>query len=215
MLGTLMKRGLFFASLLGALFIAACGSGGSGSTSLGASTSPPTASGPPAEIWETLRERPLQLPNLASGAACPRTPDGQVSPAYGPGLGTGPIYPVGLGTNGVLSFAYPPDPSVEFAGSDWGGAKVLWVSSPAYRGPALIRGHQLDGPNGLRFGRGIDPSDELRLPQEPGARSIGEEPGWRAWPSYTRLRAPGCYAYQVDGLDFTEVVVFRTAEEAE
>jgi hypothetical protein len=28
-------------------------------------------------------------------------------------------------------------------------------------------------------------------------------------PSYTRLRGPGCYAYQVDGTSFSRVVVFR------
>lgn len=132
-----------------------------------------------------------------------------MSQAYAPALGSGPVYPVGLGMDGVLFFVYPPDPRSEFAGSDWGGEKVLWVSSPAYRGPALIRGHQLDGPNEVRFERGIDPPSELRLPEEGGATTAGEEPGWRNWPSYTRLRAPGCYAYQVDGLDFSQMIVFQ------
>ncbi len=202
-----MKPGLLLASLLSALFLAACSSGGSGSRAPGVSTAPVAGSGTPTGIWETLKERPLRLPNLARGGACPKTPGEQISPAFGPALGTGPIYPVGLGTDGVLFFNYPPDPRSGFAGSDWGGEKVLWVSSPAYQGPALIRGHQIDGPNGLRFEEGINPPEELRLPEEGG--TVAEEPGWRHWPSYTRLRAPGCYAYQVDGLDFSYTIVFE------
>jgi hypothetical protein len=29
------------------------------------------------------------------------------------------------------------------------------------------------------------------------------------WPSFTRVRKPGCYAYEVDGTSFSEVIVFR------
>jgi len=32
---------------------------------------------------------------------------------------------------------------------------------------------------------------------------------WRQFPSYTRVRARGCYAYQIDGTNFSTVVVFR------
>ena len=32
---------------------------------------------------------------------------------------------------------------------------------------------------------------------------------WRSFPSYTRLKAPGCYAYQVDGDGFRTIIVFR------
>ena len=48
-----------------------------------------------------------------------------------------------------------------------------------------------------RFERGTVPSTELHLPYS-GDR-----------PSYTRLRAPGCYAYQVDGPNFSYPVAFR------
>jgi hypothetical protein len=33
--------------------------------------------------------------------------------------------------------------------------------------------------------------------------------GWRTFPSHTRVRATGCYAYQIDGTNFSRVVVFR------
>jgi hypothetical protein len=48
------------------------------------------------------------------------------------------------------------------------------------------------------------PFSELDLwPAEPGVH------GWREFPSYTRVRAPGCYAYQIGGTNFSRVVVFR------
>jgi hypothetical protein len=118
---------------------------------------------------------------------------------------------VGLSTDGVLHYGY----TGEFQGSEWGGSKVLWVSSADYHRPALIRGHQIDGPSELRFDRGSPPPAELQFPLEGSATSPDQEPGWREVPSYTRVRAPGCYAYQVDGLDFTEVIVFRAAADGE
>jgi hypothetical protein len=41
------------------------------------------------------------------------------------------------------------------------------------------------------------------------AGSPGEEPGWREWPSYIYVPAPGCFGYQVDGTSFSEVIVFE------
>ena len=34
---------------------------------------------------------------------------------------------------------------------------------------------------------------------------------WRQTATYTRVRAEGCYAYQIDGTTFSRVVVFRAA----
>lgn len=119
------------------------------------------------------------------------------------------MYPV-FGDQGVLHFN-PPAPQTSqslFAGSEWGGQKVLWVAAPSYRGPVLIRGRQLDGPHAIGFGRARVPFAEMEL-LAPGASSPGEPSGWREWPSYTRLRAGGCYAYQVDGTNFDTVIVFR------
>jgi hypothetical protein len=33
--------------------------------------------------------------------------------------------------------------------------------------------------------------------------------GWRQWPGGTWLRTPGCYAWQIDGTDFSDVIVFE------
>jgi hypothetical protein len=84
---------------------------------------------------------------------------------------------------------------------------VLWIVAPAYRGPVLIRGGQLDGANAVRFGDGRFPSASLRI----SAAQSGD--GWRSLPSYTRLRARGCYAWRVDGRGFHEQIVFRARGE--
>jgi len=87
--------------------------------------------------------------------------------------------------------------------------KVLWVASSTYTGPVLIRGGRLDAAGDIQFASGPGPSTpEFRL-VEGTARSAGEEPGWREWPSYTYVPSLGCYAYQVDGVGFTAVVVFE------
>ncbi len=151
--------------------------------------------------------RPLRLPRVASGAACPTTGAGIATRFVGRLLGAGPVYPV-LGGAVALNFAYPPSRGSNFVGSRWGGQKVLWVGAPASAGPVLIRGRQLDGPHAIGFGPAGVPVDEMQLLAS-GATSPGEPAGWREWPSYTRLRAGGCYGYQVDGRGFSTVIVVR------
>lgn len=75
----------------------------------------------------------------------------------------------------------------------------------------LIRGGRLDSPDALRFNNGRVPSDEMRIPigarggGPPGLKPVGQ----RFRPALTRLRAPGCYAYQIDGTTFSRLIVFR------
>ncbi|MDQ6739695.1 MAG: hypothetical protein M3021_04830, partial [Actinomycetota bacterium] len=149
------------------------------------------------DAFAGLRQRPLQLPRIAPGSGCPTTPGRQVNPAFGPALGSGPVYPAGFGTVGVANYA---GALVE---GGWSYYKVLWIADPTYHGPILIRGRQIDGPNEVRFERGADPPAELRLTAEAAAGD-----GWTNWPSYTRLHAAGCYAYQVDGQSFTRIIFF-------
>jgi hypothetical protein len=55
----------------------------------------------------------------------------------------------------------------------------------------------------MRFETGMEPAPELRIEASATAN------GWRNQPSYTRLEAPGCYMYQVDGLNFSEAIIFE------
>jgi hypothetical protein len=129
--------------------------------------------------------RPLHLPALSSAGACP------VAAGRGPvGL---------LGSDTELSMT-------PFIGSAWQGARVTWRSSASYQGPVLIRGRELGGPHAVGFGEGHVPYDELQLLGR--AYEVTASPE-RQWPSFTRVRGPGCYAYQVDGTSFSEVIVFR------
>jgi hypothetical protein len=165
-----------------------------------------------ADPWGPLY-RPLHVPTLAAGQPCPVS--GVASYHFrrwgvGPGIGPGPAYPSGFSQPGsVLRFRYPL-PVGSIRGSVWSAAKVLWFVTPAYRGRVLIRGQRLDAPDPLRFSDGEEPPTELRIAarsSQAGVRGI-KLVGQRYWPSITRLRASGCYAYQVDGDTFSRVVVF-------
>jgi hypothetical protein len=163
-----------------------------------------SAAAAPSWSWKSLH-RPLHVPRIAPGAPCPvttRTIDfGRWG--IGVGFGRGPAAPVGMNENGrpVLRYQDPISPQSLFYGSAWFGNKVLWAVTPSYLGPVLIRGRQLDGPNLLRFDDGMLPPREIRL--RPGGTPITNRP------SYTRVRAPGCYGYQIDGTSFSRAIVFE------
>jgi hypothetical protein len=95
-------------------------------------------------------------------------------------------------------------PLTSFVNSAWAGGRVTWVAASSYTGPVLIRAGQVGGSGAVGFGEGNVPVNELQLLS--AAESSG---GVREWPSFTRVLTPGCYAYQVDGTTFSEVIVFR------
>src|SRR5712691_2521072 len=156
---------------------------------------PPSAAPPvgvdkmPEDPWGELAARPLILPFIAPGAACPISRSRTI-PGTAPGAGDGPIYPVG---------SSPLRSSPE-------GNKVLWTAAPEYKGPALIRGARIDGTGTITFGAG---AADLRFPVTTGVTSDHSSLGWRDLPSDVRIPASGCYAYQVDGLGFTTIIVFE------
>jgi hypothetical protein len=139
--------------------------------------------------------RPLHVPTMAPGAACPRTPGWRPSPDVAIALGSGPAYPV----LGFEDDHVPPSPKgVVLLSADErkGGAywhKTLWAVDPKYTGPVFIRGRRIDSPSALRF---VEPSgtvggyerqaSELRMPSL-------ETTSWRYGASVTILPGPGCY----------------------
>jgi len=175
---------------------------GAGSVALAATASSGRLSG------STLA-RPLHLPHLAVGARCPVSHiDHRIAfvtrYGVGPGIGRGPAYPIGL-PDGVLHLA----PAANFNSANWAGQKVLWFVLPSYQGPVLIRGGRIDGPERVRFDSGDIPPLRIRITGSNAEPDIPVPIGARNRASYTRLRGPGCYAYQVDGTSFSRVVVFR------
>jgi hypothetical protein len=165
-----------------------------------ASGTPAATTSPSGDPWAALRARPVRLPTVAPGSTCPVVPGRTVSPDFGPALGDGPLYPVGFGTEGAARL----EGAVVEGG--WYFIKVLWVADPVYKGPALVRGGRIDAAGEVRFEQGANPARELAL--DPGAGLSGGTT-WPNWPTYTRVRGPGCYAYQIDGTTFTRTVVFR------
>lgn len=165
--------------------------------------------------WTLLEQRPLELAALAPGAACPVTPGHLFAVGMDPGQGTGPVYATAPGADQGALLLQPPS-SLGARGQGWAGQKVIWFVGTAYQGPVLIRGRRLDGPGQLRFNGGLDQEyafDDLAdAPLLAALRLEGDssagEP-WPGWPSYARVRTPGCYAYQVDGLNFTEIIIFQ------
>jgi hypothetical protein len=161
--------------------------------------------------WRTLH-RPLHLPRLAAGAACPvsrvdsRIGWGSLHIFGGSGIGRGPVYPA---TGPTSQITVQPDTRY---GGPWLTTKVFWYVRPRYRGPVLIRGRQLDGTHRLGFNGRELPRWELGI-------GVGETVGWTGRPAYgrgvpssVRARVPGCYGVQVDGTRFSRIVVFRVTD---
>lgn len=130
-------------------------------------------------------QRPLRLP-APDGGPCPVTvhPDGPLVPSTSTQVGFQSI-----------------------TGSAWPAAEVTWRAGPAYTGPVLIRGGEIGG-GPLGFGEGRTPYDALEL-LDSGRVAPSVPGGGRAWVTYTRVRSSGCFAYQVDGSNFSEQIVFR------
>lgn len=173
---------------------------------------------PPSE-FARLRARPLRLPRMAAGT-CRMEPELSPATANVPGrpgeaaLGDGPVYLAFRGIPRLLD-AFPAR-RAGLAPSSWRAGRTVWISRPGYRGPVLARGARVDGPGRLGFGQTSTPSSELRLPagrwdeRSPEFRRWrrATRKGWRFATSYIRVRAHGCYALQIDGRSFSDVIVF-------
>jgi hypothetical protein len=128
--------------------------------------------------------RPLRLLILEPRAPCPVVRPSRSTPAFAEVLEYGPVYP----TDSAVSWR---DGRVE---DGWYYAKVLWLASPAYPGPFLVRGRQLDGPRRPRFGEGPQPATERLLPA--GGTAHSQDSNCFNWPSTAvceagLLRLPG------------------------
>lgn len=153
--------------------------------------------------YQQLGARPLKLPPVAAGQACPVNPITLKGGGNAPRIGTHVL--LGFGTAGPQG-NYP-----------WN--KTVWEFPPASSSPiVLLRGGQLDGQGKLYFdGQGTAPPSaaqitvidsrgghtpffsELRLPDDSNA-------AFYAYPTTS-----GCYAIQADSDTFSEVIVFTAS----
>ena len=198
----------------------------------------PTATATPSPATEAaLLRRPLDLPNLGTNGECPVTSESRAIWYWvAPANGDGPVY--GVVGDGYVEFA-PGTPDVPYhsgpvngegpvyavlfdgrigflgdEGDGWASQKILWMSDDTYDGPALVRGRRIDGAGEARFRREEGDARELFLVRRGWAfigapPPLGEQPPFRMWPSTVLVRDAGCYAFQIDGLNFSTTVVIR------
>ena len=94
----------------------------------------------------------------------------------------------------------------------WLGFKTLWFSTPGYQGPFVIRAKRLGRPGPVSPGATPPTLAPLVVPSGPTIDTVplrNGRPGYRKVQSVLWVRSPGCYAWQVDGLGFSEIIVVR------
>jgi hypothetical protein len=136
------------------------------------------------DAWVKLA-RPLRLPSIGAGQACPATPTTDKVQFVGGAIGDGPVYLAG------------------------GGGRAIWLTDTRELGPILIRSSRIDGSGELLFGTDMFLSPQLRLPIHSYVTSLGQSPGWRQFVTSTRASTDGCYAAQIDTLSGSEVLIFN------
>lgn len=170
----------------------------------------------PAAVLAAI-QRPLRLPRVSPGESCP------VSPVrtYPGGAGfSGPFTAIG---NGPLSLAglSSRNPTVALSRDDgnWLASKVIWVFDRDYGGPLLLRGGRIDAEGPLGFSRylgaagysgagpGAGPYRQV-LYVRGGLGATGHG-GLESEPGDVFAQEGGCYAIQVDGVGFSQTLVFQ------
>lgn len=163
---------------------------------------------PPGPIPAALN-RPLHFPVLGPGQRCPASPGRPVTIGDDTGTeqGNGPVRMLtGASRHGVAGLlAHTSSPP-------WLGLKTTWFSVPAYQGPFVVRAKRLGHPGPVSQG-GIPPViAPLVVPPGPTISTVPRSngrPGYREVITVLWVRSPGCYAWQVDGLRFSEIIVLR------
>jgi hypothetical protein len=179
-----------------ALIVAACAAQPAAST--GVAGSPSAASRPVTTDAASLLSRPMRLPSVGAGSACPVTPVAAIATAVTDPRGKGPLYFGGPMPQGGFPFN-----------------KTVYTTVGGAHGAILLRGGRIDGAGRLKFsGSPADLSEKAEVPPSPG------EPGSGSWAFYRAVLDPGpdnalnlypstqgCYAIQVDAPSFSEVII--------
>jgi hypothetical protein len=178
-----------------ATLLAGCGQAADAPNSPSPTSSPTSLTAQPDAA--TLLERPLKLPAVQSGSICPVTPVASRKVDVTDPRGSGPFYLDGQMPHGAFA---------------WN--KTVWVLIDGAHGPVLFRGGRVDGAGSLQFsGSPADPWDKgLTLSSNGGVSATfyqrvidqGVGDAFYLYPATT-----GCYALQVDGPSFEDVIVIR------
>lgn len=153
------------------------------------------------DAWSELIQRRQHEVSNGSRGDCPRSLGRDVNPAIGPAVGDGPIYAAYFSNDGIGGISESAKADGRYP------KKILWVSDPSYLGVALVRGWHLGDDQPVVFdARGQTRVEMLRLPLEAWVDG-GTGEGWREWDSLALVESPGCYAFQIDGEDFSDVMV--------
>ncbi len=83
----------------------------------------------------------------------------------------------------------------------WTRLKSAWTGEAAYTGPIFIHGREIGGTNPLGFGANFPLDTDPYFSSAPSGDIFDT--------GYVDVKAPGCYAIQVDGVDFSEIIVFQ------
>lgn len=172
--------------------------------------------------WMTLRKRPLRLPTLAKGAACPVSPQSEliIQSQVVKGIGDATIFVSSRNADARGVQQAVRSRFFHFA-AEFRGVLVTWYLQLPDAQPVYIRGAQLNGPHVLRFDGGIEQPNFGRnllggatLPQLLIDSAPDHGTPVAAWTAITRIPASGCYAYQVDTPTRSVVLVFAAVVEA-
>ena len=171
---------------------------------------PPGEQGICSEALPKTVLRPLHLTSIQSTEPCPTTPGHHIDTQGfgGVALGPGPVEPLIAAAGDPLHGVAQVDSDPRSEGWYW--FKTLWFVRPSYAGPVLIRGRRIDGAGRMAFGEG-PATGLLIIPPGPTVNEYPDE--YREAPGGTYVQSPGCYAWQIDGVDFSYEIVFKAVRE--
>jgi hypothetical protein len=75
----------------------------------------------------------------------------------------------------------------------WLAIKTFFFTPPTYRGGFTVRVKAINGTSTVGIGT-LPPGGKFTAKSGPAALTKG---GWREWPAYTWVKAPGCYLFTI------------------
>jgi len=165
-----------------------------------AQPTPSPSPGNPNVDWSTLTSRPLVLPVMPAGGACPVSPQQNLAVTTSTGKG-GPNYGYGQ---------WPAYVSGQINWYSAGSQGVVILVNPEYQGPIIVRSQRLDGSGSLGIA-GIPASGQyVALPGGTlGIPVTSSPPSWGSWFGVMVPTAAGCYGIQIDGNSWSSVAVIQ------